>query len=138
MKPKDLSINDIKIGDSATFSRIFTEDDVNNFAELSGDFNPLHMEEKYAETTKFKHRIVHGMLVGSLCSTLVGMYLPGKRCLYLSQTLSFKKPVYINDKLFVSGNVLNVSISTNVLEIGISIKNSKEEVLNGIAKVQVI
>jgi 3-hydroxybutyryl-CoA dehydratase len=138
MKPKELSLNDIKIGDAVSFSRIFTEKDVNDFAKLSGDENPLHMDEKYAETTKFKHRLVHGMLVGSLCSTLVGMYMPGKRCLYLNQTLSFKNPVFINDKLTIVGEVKSKSISTGILEIFISIKKGETEVLNGTANVQVI
>ena len=138
MNSKNLSIDDIKVGDSASFSRVFTEKDVDTFAGLSGDFNPLHTDEEYAKTTKFKQRIIHGMLVGGLCSTLVGMYLPGKRCLYLGQTLSFKKPVYISDKLTIYGSVVYKSIATKMLDIKISIKNEKEEVVSGMATVQII
>jgi len=138
MKLKELSLNDIKVGDVASFTRIFTEKDVNDFAKLSGDENPLHTDEVYALTTKFKQRLVHGMLVGSLCSTLVGMYLPGKRCLYLSQTLFFKNPVFINDELVVTGTVKSKSVSTGILEILISIKKDLETVLEGIACVQLI
>ena len=139
MIPRDLTIDDIKIGDSASFERSFSEKDVDDFAKLSGDSNPLHTDEAYAKTTKFKRRIVHGMLVGSLCSALVGMQIPGKRCLYLSQTLDFRKPVFIGDKLTVNGVVRSKSLSTRMIEIEIIIKNDAEEtVLKGIAKVQVL
>lgn len=138
MKPKEFSINEIKVGDSASFSRVFTEKDVEDFAKLSGDMNPLHTDENYASKTKFKKKLVHGMLVGSLCSALVGMHIPGKRCLYLSQTLYFKNPVYINDKVTVYGVVKSKSVSTGILEISISIKKGDEIAVEGEAHVQLI
>jgi len=138
MKPKNLSIEDIQVGDSASFDRVFSEQDVADFARLSGDENPLHMDEAYAADTKFKHRLVHGMLIGSLCSQLVAMHLPGKRCLYLSQTLFFKNPLYINDIVSVSGTVETKSVSTKMLDIAISIKKGSTEVLKGTARVQLL
>jgi acyl dehydratase len=135
---RDLSIDQIHVGDSASFERSFSESDVAQFASLSGDSNPLHTDSEYASTTHFKEKIVHGMLVGSLCSALVGMYLPGRRCLYLTQTLSFKKPVYIGDNLLITGVVKSVSISTKVLHITITITNKGVEVLSGVAVVQVL
>ncbi|MBI3442687.1 MAG: MaoC family dehydratase [Candidatus Sungbacteria bacterium] len=138
VNPKDLLLKDISVGDTASFSRIFTRNDVLAFARLSGDQNPLHLDEAYARTTRFGRRLAHGMLVGSLCSTLVGMYLPGKRCLYLSQTLFFRKPVFIGDTVVVQGVVRAKSESTGVLEIGVSITKDDEEVLTGIATVQVL
>jgi acyl dehydratase len=134
----DHSIGDIKVGDSASFRRSFTDADVEAFAKLSGDENPLHTDDAYAATTHFGRRLVHGMLVGSLCSTLVGMYLPGKHCLYLEQNLSFKKPVHIGDELLVSGTVTAKSESTSVLTISISITNGTAEVVQGMAKVKLI
>lgn len=136
--PNDLLLKDISVGDAAFFSRMFTQEDVLAFARLSGDKNPLHLDEAYARTTRFGQRLVHGMLVGSLCSALVGMYLPGKRCLYLSQTLLFRKPVFIGDTVVVRGIVRAKSGSTGVLEIGVSITKDHEEVLNGIATVQAL
>ena len=68
MEPKDLSLNDINIGDTVSFIRVFTEKDVKDFTKLSGDENPLHTDENYASKTKFGQKLVHGMLVGSLCS----------------------------------------------------------------------
>lgn len=138
MNPKDLTINDISVGDSVSFNRTWDDKDVRMFAMLSGDMNPIHLDEEYARKTKFKHRLVHGMLVGSACSELVGMHLPGKRCLYLRQTLSFKKPVFIGDTVTIRGVVKTKSLSTGILNISISIKRGDDEIINGIATVQVL
>ena len=138
MIPRDLIFDDIKIGDSASFSRIWQEEDVQRFAELSGDTNPLHMDESYAKTTQFKQRLVHGMLVGSLCSTLVGLYLPGKHSLYLKQDFLFKKPVFIGDTTEIVGTVVSKSESTKIIFLSIIIKKGKEVVIEGNASVQVI
>ena len=138
MEARDLRFEDIAVGDSASFERTITQEDIETFATLSGDHNPLHVDAAYAATTPFKKPLVHGMLVGSLCSTLVGMYLPGKRCLYLEQTLQFKKPVYAGDALTVTGTVTHKSDVTRVLTISISINKSGEETVAGTAKVQVL
>jgi 3-hydroxybutyryl-CoA dehydratase len=135
---KDLSMDDITVGDISSFSRTWTEEDVLSFSKLSGDINPLHLDESYAQTTQFGRRLVHGMLVASLCSRLVGVYLPGKRCLYLGQTLLFKKPVYIGDTITVTGTVMSKSIATKILSISISMTREGEEVLAGEARVQVL
>ena len=138
MTPHELSIEEIQIGNSATFSRTWTNDDVSMFAQISGDMNSLHMDDEYARTTKFRKRLVHGMLLGSLCSTLVGVYLPGKRCLYLKQSLLFKKPVYIGDTIIVLGTVTGKSIVTSILTISITMKKENDIVLEGEACVQVL
>lgn len=138
MEARDLVMEDIQVGDTAFFDRLWTEEDVSTFAKLSGDTNPLHMDDEYAQTTQFKGRLVHGMLVASLCSTLVGMYLPGKKCLYLSQTLTFKKPVFIGDTVSVTGVVIAKSSVTKLLSISISIRKGKEEVVVGDARVQIL
>lgn len=138
MEAKNLALADIRVGDMATFSRTWEESDVQLFAKVSGDFNPLHMDGEYAGTTKFKGRIVHGLLVASLCSTLVGMYLPGKKCLYLGQTLLFKKPVYINDTVVVLGTVISKSESTRIITLSVVMKKGEEIVLEGEARAQVL
>lgn len=138
MEAKNLALANINVGDIATISRTWVENDVQLFAKLSGDFNPLHMDDEYAKTTQFKGRIVHGLLVASLCSTLVGMYLPGKKCLYLGQTLVFKKPVYINDTVVVSGAVISKSESTRIITLSVIMKKGEEVVLEGEARVQVL
>lgn len=138
MNAEDLSIEDIAVGDSASFDRTLREEDVRAFSELTGDRNPLHVDEEYAKTTKFGTRLVHGMLVGSLTSTLVGMYLPGKRCLYLREALAFRHPVVIGDTVTVRGTVTSKSLSTGVLEIAVSIMRGGDEVVEGTATVQVL
>jgi 3-hydroxybutyryl-CoA dehydratase len=138
MNAKNLSFSEIKVGDTASFSRVWTEKDVIAFAELSGDENPLHLDEEYAKTKSFGQRLVHGMLLGSLCSALVGMYLPGKRCLYLSQKLVFKNPVFISDTVDVRGTVTLKSQSTKVLSVFIVMKKGEEVVVEGEAWVRMI
>ena len=91
----------LKVGDSAQLQRKFTEADVQQYAELSTDRNPIHLDEEYAANTQFKSRIVHGMLAGSLFSALLGQQLPGEGAIYMAQNIQFKAPVYL-DKLVVA------------------------------------
>ena len=93
----ELTFEEIQIGQKEEFQVRITESLVNDFAKLSGDFSPIHINEEYAKGTIFKKRIVHGMLLSSLLSKIQGMYLPGKRALYFSQTLNFRNPCYIDD-----------------------------------------
>ena len=138
MEPTDLAFENIQVGGRAAFTRSFTQEDLQTFVRVSGDANPLHTNRAYAQNTRFKKPIVHGMLVGALCSTLVGMHLPGRRCLYLRQTLSFKQPVYVGDVLRVEGVVTEKVESTHMLSIAISIRHEDTLVLEGVATVQVL
>ena len=90
---------DIKIGDSAEISHKFTEEDIQTFGDLSGDYNPLHFDEEWAKRTIFGSRIAHGILTAGLVSNAIGMKLPGTGTIYLSQQMRFKKPVRINDTI---------------------------------------
>ena len=92
---------DLTPGMSTSYTRTVTEKDITQFAEVSGDTNPVHLDEEFAATTRFKKRIAHGMLSGSYISTVVGTKLPGPGCLYVSQTLKFRAPVYIGDKVML-------------------------------------
>jgi len=138
MEARDLQLKDITVGDTSSFERTISEGDIAAFAEISGDYNPLHMDAKYAAQTSFGRPVVHGMFLGALCSSFVGMYLPGKRCLYMSQSLQFKKPVYAGDTVIVTGTVRSKSVATRVLSISISIRRDEEEVAVGEAQVQVL
>jgi len=91
---------DLKIGMSATFSRTITETDLRNFSGVSGDTNPMHLNEEYAARTPFHGCIVHGMLTASLISAVIGTKLPGPGCIYLNQTLKFTAPVHVNDTVY--------------------------------------
>ena len=88
---------DLEVGQEASLSNTVTEDVINAFADVSGDRNPVHLDEAYAATTMFKGRIAHGMLSAAYISAVFGMKLPGPGAIYISQTLAFKAPVKIGD-----------------------------------------
>jgi len=88
---------DLAVGQAAEFTKMVTEADIAAFAEVSGDFNPVHVDEAYAQATPFKGRIAHGMLSAAFISTVFGMKLPGPGCIYVAQSLNFKRPVRIGD-----------------------------------------
>ena len=90
-------IEDLEVGQSATFAKTITEADIVLFAGASGDNNAVHINEEFAQTTQFKGRIAHGMLTASLISTVLGTKLPGPGCIYLNQSLKFLAPVRAGD-----------------------------------------
>ena len=102
--------DEIKVGDVASFSKTITEADIHSFSAVTADFNPIHVDEVYATTSslgqKMGGRIAQGMLSASLFSTLVGMYIPGKGALNVSQTCNFKLPVKIGDTITAQSTVL--------------------------------
>jgi 3-hydroxybutyryl-CoA dehydratase len=91
------TIDELKVGQTAQFSKTITETDIYLFAGITGDFNPAHVDEAYAKKTFFKTRIAHGMLTASFISTVIGTMLPGPGCVYLSQEVRFLAPVKIGD-----------------------------------------
>ncbi|MBL4619389.1 MAG: MaoC family dehydratase N-terminal domain-containing protein [Marinicaulis sp.] len=93
--------DEIQIGDKASIIRILTEKDIALFAAVSGDVNPTHLDEEYARSSLFHELIGHGMWGGALISTVLGTQLPGPGAIYLSQTLKFREPVKIGDKIKV-------------------------------------
>ncbi len=136
--PLEYSFDEIKIGLKHYFEVIIDEKLEQNFAEISGDFNPLHMDEQYAKETKFKKRVCHGMLLASFFSRLVGMYLPGKNALYFSQNLNFLEPCYIGDQVTVQGEVIDKSEATQIIKLKTTIINQEgKSLIEGIAQVLV-
>ena len=93
------TFNDLKIGQKAFLTKTITEKDLSNFITITGDTNPLHVDDSFARQTFFGQRIAHGMLSASLFSTLVGMHIPGIGAIYKSQSLEFLRPVFIGDTL---------------------------------------
>ena len=91
--------DEIAIGDAAEITREVTRDDVALFAVVSGDVNPAHLDDAYAATTRFKNVIMHGMWSGAQISALLGVHMPGPGTIYLSQSLNFRRPVNIGDKV---------------------------------------
>ena len=125
----EYTFDKIEIGLKKDFQIKITESLVNDFAKISGDFSPIHMNENYAKGTIFKKRIVHGMLLSSLLSRIQGMYLPGKHALYFSQSLNFRNPCFIDDIITVSGTVIAKSESTKILKIESEITNQEQKLL---------
>ena len=89
----------LSVGDQASRSKTFSDEDVRGFARITGDTNPLHLDDAYAEQTRFGRRLVHGMLTASLLSATLANDLPGEGTVYMSQTLQFKAPVFIGDTI---------------------------------------
>jgi 3-hydroxybutyryl-CoA dehydratase len=122
-------LDDIKPGLTKNFRIKVTESMVDEFAKLTGDYSSIHMDEKYARTTTFGHRICHGMLVGSLLSRLIGMHLPGKNGLLLSYSLSHLLPVFFNQEIVVEGRVMDKSNATRIITVKATIRDSFGKVL---------
>ncbi|GAB4235553.1 MAG: MaoC family dehydratase [Deltaproteobacteria bacterium] len=97
-----------KVGDSAEFTKVFTEEDVFLFAGITGDRNPVHTSKEFAAKTRFKERIAHGLLTAGTISAAIGMKLPGPGCLYLSQALEFKAPVRLGDEITARVEIVEV------------------------------
>ena len=107
------TIQQMQVGDRAELRKTFVEQDVAEFARVSGDSNPAHMDENYAKTTQFKTRIVHGMLAGSLFSALLGTDLPGVGTIYTGQTLKFTRPVHFGEEITASVTVKELNEERN-------------------------
>ena len=132
----DLTFEQIRIGYNKEFQVVITESLVNDFAKITGDFSPIHINEDFAKSKKFKGRVVHGMLLASFLSQMVGMYLPGKHAIYLSQSLEFHNPCFINDKITISSVITDKSEATKIIKINSEIINEKNEILlNGTGKI---
>jgi 3-hydroxybutyryl-CoA dehydratase len=100
-----LFFEDLTIGQSASRRHVVSDADIRAFAEVSGDHNPVHVDEAFAASTPFKGRIAHGMLSGAYISALIAGELPGPGAIYISQVLTFKRPVRINDELVTTVTV---------------------------------
>ena len=107
------TINEINVGDAAEFTKTVTETDVYNFAGVTGDFNPAHINEEYAKGTFFKKRIAHGMLSAGFISSILGTRLPGAGAIYMKQELKFLAPVYINDTITARCEVTELNAEKN-------------------------
>jgi 3-hydroxybutyryl-CoA dehydratase len=107
------TIEQIKLGDAAEFSKTVTESDVYLYAGITGDLNPAHLNEAYAKNTFFKTRIAHGMLTAGFISNILGMQLPGPGTIYMRQSLSFLAPVRFGDTITARAEVVEVIAEKN-------------------------
>lgn len=130
-----MSIDDFHIGQHASFTKTFTEEDVQRFVAITGDVNPLHVNDAYAAQTQFGRRVLHGMLTASLFSTMVGMLLPGTGAIYRSQTLNFLRPVHAGDTVTAHFVVRAIDRAKHRLTIDAWIENEAgERVVEGVCE----
>lgn len=121
------SYDELEIGEKAYFSKTITETDVYLFAGISGDLNPMHVNEEYARTTPFGARVAHGPLTMSLAAPVLGMKLPGLGTIAVELTTRFKAPVYFGDTITVVGEVVEKISKKNWVRIALTWTNQRGE-----------
>ena len=127
---------ELQVGDTASMSKQISVEDVRTFAEISGDRNPVHLDEKFAAKTIFKKRIAHGALSGALISAVLGMLMPGPGTIYLSQTMNFKAPVYLDETITAKLEVTAYRADKRIATLKTEVFNQADElVLDGVAVV---
>jgi 3-hydroxybutyryl-CoA dehydratase len=120
------TIQEIQVGDSAQFAKTVSEADIYQYAGITGDLNPAHINAAYARETFFKGRIAHGMLLGGFISTVIGMHLPGPGTIYLNQTLAFKAPARIGDTITARVEVIEVLAEKNRVRLKTTCTNQND------------
>lgn len=123
------TIHEMAVGQRARFSKTISEHDVYAFAGITGDFNPVHIDQVAAEASPFGGRIAHGMLTASLISTVLGMHLPGPGAIYMSQSLRFLKPVFIGDTVTAEVEVAELLVEKNRVRLATRCVNQRDEVV---------
>lgn len=127
-----MDINSFYIGQKATMSKVFSQEEVQSFAEISLDKNPLHLDEDFAKQSIFKSRICHGFLIGSLISATFAMKLPGAGAIYKSQNLIFKKPVYAGNTITAEVEIIEIIVERKILKFSTKCYNQNgETVIDG-------
>ena len=129
----------INIGDTFSTQRLITDELIRSFAGVSGDFNPIHLDAEFAATTRFGKRIAHGMLSGALISAVLGNEFRERKIVYLSQTMRFVAPVFIDDTITASGTVKRIRKDKNIVTLDTTCRNQNGEVTStGVAMVMIL
>ena len=126
---KGYTIDEVEVGQSASFTKTVTEADAYNYAGVSGDFNPAHINEEYAKNTFFKTRIAHGIISAGFISAVLGTKLPGPGTIYLGQDLKFLKPVRFGDTITATCTVEEIIKEKNRLTLRTVCTNQDDEVV---------
>lgn len=127
----------IKVGMSESYSQTITDADIKQFSGISGDRNPVHLDEDYAEKSRFGKRIAHGMLSTSFFSALFGMRLPGEGCVYVAQNIKFRKPVYIGDTVTATIEVKSIELEKRRVIFNTYCKVGRSKVITGEAEIYI-
>lgn len=132
-----IPLEKIEIGMEVSYSQTITDADIKAFSGISGDKNPVHMDDEYAKNSRYKKRIAHGMLSASFFSALFGTKIPGEGCVYISQSLKFKRPVYLDDTVIASVIVTNVDLAKKRVFFQTVCKVNNKIVIDGEAELYV-
>ena len=119
----------IKLGDTASLSKTITDSDIRGFADVSCDHNPLHLDEAFAQQTRFGRRIAHGMLSASLISAVIANELPGQGSIYLGQSLQFVAPVFLGDTVEARVTVTGIREDKQIVTLDTVCTNQRNEVV---------
>jgi len=132
-----LSIGEIRIGMEVSYSQTITDADIKNFSGISGDKNPIHIDEEYAKKSRFKRRIAHGLMSASYFSALFGTKLPGEGAIYVSQSLQFKRAVYLGDTVVATVIVKKIDLKKRRVFFRTVCKVKNKLVIDGEAELYV-
>jgi len=139
MPSADLRYEQIEVGMTRSFPRLVTDADIDAFGALSGDLSPLHTSDAYsAQQTQYRKRLVHGMLLASFTSGMIGMHLPGMRSVCLSQQFDFLEPVYAGEELEIKAEVVSKNDATRTLTLRTYILSQQKVCVRGKAIVRVL
>lgn len=129
----------LKIGDKFTTNRTVTDELIRAFAEVSGDYNPIHLDEEFAKNTRFGKRIAHGMLSGAFISAVLGNEFKDMKIIYLSQTMRFTAPVFIGDTVTTTATITNIREDKNIVTCETVCTNQNGEMLvTGESKIMIL
>ena len=135
MNNHKLTIEKIKVGQSAEFLKLISEEDIKQFARLTGDNNPIHLDDEYAKKTMFKKKIAHGLLTASFISTVIATKLPGQGSIYLDQSLKFLAPVYIGNQIRIFVKVTKKNIEKRIVTLSTEVYVSEKKIITGEARI---
>jgi 3-hydroxybutyryl-CoA dehydratase len=124
-----LTYYDLKIGDKASLSKTISESDIYQFAGITGDFNPLHVNAEYAKKSIFSERIAHGILTAGFISSVLAMKLPGSDTIYLSQNLIFRAPVRIGDTVIAEVEIIEKRDEKKIIRLRTQVRNQRDEIV---------